>query len=198
MLPFDVPCHERSQSFQFVSLFCSRYPLISAYLIGAMGSYYTYLSPGCANVLMPLYCTSPSKFRLIQQTCATVLRVCGVWSATYPLACLGVCVLQCRWMVDDGHDSPDTSVTLQTLGVSEQQRHPKPLKQLACGAIGAEVGFNDLSRIEYDCNIARECLREWLWSIEVSDCEELWCVARDAELVFQDILSQLQIKNSIG
>ena len=189
MLSYDVPCHEGSQSFQFVSLFCSRY-----HLFGSMGAYFVYLSPGCAGLLSPLYCAAPDKFKALQQTCATVLRVCGIWSATYPLVCLGVCMLQCRWMVDDGADSPDTSVTVETLGVSLSQR-ARPLKQLT--GTGAEVGFNDLSQIESDCNNAREFLKEWLWNVPVCDFEELWFCVRDAEMVFQDILSQLQISNSM-
>ena len=128
--------------------------------------------------------TSEDSLELVREVCAQVCQTCGVWSATRPLADLGVALTQARaaHFADCGgtHYQPDPRIDEKSLLAS-------PYK-LALSELAADSGRRD--RLLGQLRVAQDNLCTWMWHdlLENSLYDNLF----EASLVIKDCQFMLE------
>lgn len=127
--------------------------------------------------------TSEDSLELVREVCAQICQACGVWSATRPVADLGVALTQARAAHFAGLGStyqPDPRIDEKSLLASP---HKLPLSELA-----ADSGMRD--RLLGQLRVAHENVCAWMWQDHLEN--SLYDILFEASLVIKDCQFMLE------
>ena len=139
------------------------------------------LTSGLAHVALEIYAAShahgvdPDRLENVREVCTKIVRYCGLWGATMPVADLGVALTQGKAMFQLGVSTPDPAIDHQSL---------VPGMKATFYSLHYRLSNDEKALWATELGMALETLGEWMWDCDLdSHFHTILC---DTRMIFAD------------